>query len=382
MQHLPDPHAGQADGAGSLDVIVVGGGQAGLATAYHLKQRGLRFLVLDADHGIGDSWRKRWDSLRLFTPARHDALPGMPFPAAEDDTYPSKDDVADYLAAYAVRFDLPVLLGCRVLRLDTADEGYAVHTTHGLFTARQVVVATGPFQTPVVPAIAADLPADVQQMHSAEYRRPQDLPPGQVVVVGGGNSGRQIALELAATHDVTLAVGSEPLELPQRLLGRDLFWWLTRLGVITRPADSRLARRMRARGDLVIGSTARALRGAGVTLRGRVVAAGPEGLRFEAGGAEDGPARPGAVVWATGYRADHGWIAVPGVVDGGAVIHRRGVTPAPGLYFVGLPWQHTRGSALLGFVKHDAEFIAQHLSAPNGSRPGTGSEMVGARVRP
>ncbi|MFC5177534.1 flavin-containing monooxygenase [Nocardioides taihuensis] len=341
-----------------LDAIVIGAGQAGLATAYHLRRRGLRFVVLDAGHEVGGSWRERWDSLRLFTPAEHDGLPGWAFPAPAG-SHPTKDEVADYLASYAARFALPVLLEHPVERLERVDGTYVVHTPHGRLRAPQVVVATGPFQVPVVPAIASRLGPDVVSMHSSAYRNPASVPDGPVVVVGDGNSGRQIALELSATRDVTLSAGSPPLELPQRLLGRDLFWWLTRLGVVTRTADSPLARRMRERGDLVIGTPLRRLRRAGVDVRPRVVAATPDAVRFATGGV----ARPAAVVWATGFRTDHAWIDVPGVVESGRVVHERGRTPAPGLWFVGLPWQHTRGSSLLGFVQHDAAWVASHLTA-------------------
>ena len=344
----------------ALDVIVIGAGQAGLATAYHLRRRGLRFLLLDAGHELGHSWRTRWDSLRLFTPAQYDGLPGMPFPAPAD-TYPTKDEVADYLAAYAAEFELPVLLDCRVQRLEHADGRYLVHTSQGTLTAHQVVVATGPFQTPATPPLASGLSPDVVQLHSSAYRNPADIPAGPVVVVGAGNSGRQIALEFATTgvHQVTLATGAESLELPQRLLGRDLFWWLTRFGVIAKTADSRLARRMRAKGDLVIGTSMAQLRAAGVSIRPRVRAASGDSVQFEDGSVQ----RPAAVVWATGFRPDYSWIDVPDVLVDGQVVHDRGRTPAPGLFFIGLPWQHTRGSALLGFVGYDAEWLSTQLTA-------------------
>ena len=176
---------------------------------------------------------------------------------------------------YARHFDLPVLLNCAVRRLTRLKGGFAVETSQGRLLARQVVVATGPWQKPVVPALSRGLGDAVVQLHSSAYRNATDLPQGDVVVVGAGNSGRQIALELAASHDVTLAVGTEALQLPQRVLGRDLFWWLTRLGVVTKTDQSLLARRMRARGDLVIGTPLRELRRAGVVVRPRVVSTAP-----------------------------------------------------------------------------------------------------------
>jgi putative flavoprotein involved in K+ transport len=353
--------AGAAGGNGGredcLDVIVIGAGQAGLALAWHLAQQNRRFLVLDVAPELGHTWRSRWDSLRLFTPAQYDSLPSMEFPAPAD-TYPTKDQVADYLAAYSARFELPILLGTTVTRLERRADRFAVHTNQGTLRARQVVVATGPFQNPAIPPVADGLDSGVVQLHSAEYRNPGQLPPGPVIVVGAGNSGLQIADELADHHDVTLAVGAHSTELPQRILGRDLFWWLTKLKVITKTADSRLAKRMRARGDLVIGSSTKALRRRGVTISPRVVSTSPEGVEF----ADRTVVQPATVIWATGFRSDYSWIEAPGVITAdGQVVHQRGITQAPGLFFLGLPWQHTRGSALLGFVKHDAAWLADQM---------------------
>ncbi|KWX02105.1 FAD dependent oxidoreductase [Carbonactinospora thermoautotrophica] len=340
----------------ALDVIVIGAGQAGLAIAWHLAQRQVRFVVLDAGPQVGHVWRSRWDSLTLFTPAEYDALPGMPFPAPAG-TYPTKDQVADYLQAYAASFELPVRLNTRVTRLRRAGDLFAVATSTGTLLARQVVVATG--LAPHIPAVGAALDDAVTQVHSAQYRNSHDLPDGPVLVVGAGNSGLQIAEELAATRPVTVAVGTRPLMLPQRLLGRDLFWWFTRLGLMDKPADSRIARRVRARCELVIGTSWRRLRGRGITVRPRVVDAHERTIRFADGTALE----VGTVVWATGFRSDYSWIDAPPAVVDGRVVHRRGVTDVPGLYFLGLPWQHTRGSALLGFVKDDAAWLADQLTA-------------------
>jgi putative flavoprotein involved in K+ transport len=349
-----------------LDVVIVGGSQAGLAVAYYLRKQGLRFVLLDAEPEIGHVWKSRWDSLTLFTPAQYSGLPGMGFPATHD-AYPSKDEVAAYLQAYASAFDLPVRPNARVTSLARNGDGYLVATKDEVLRASQVVVATGPFQAPFVPQIARDLDTSVVQIHSAQYRSPAQLAEGPVLVVGGGNSGFQIATELVETRKVDLATGTRMPALPQRLLGRDLFWWLTHLGVMRVSVESRLGRRMAER-DVLIGSSRRRLGRAGVTIRKRLE-------RFEgrrAVFADESHLDVGTVIWATGYRSDYAWIEVPEVMnESGRVLHRRGVTAAPGLYFVGLPWQHTRGSALLGFMPADAAFIVEAIaaSAENGAAP-------------
>jgi len=349
-----DPAGGEV-----LDVVVVGGGQAGLAMAWHLAQRGLRFVVLEAAPELGQTWRTRWDSLKLFTPAQYDALPGMAFPAPVD-TYPTKDPVADYLQAYAAAFDLPVRLNARVTELRGVDDDFEVRTADATYQARQVVVATGPFQVPFLPPPARGLDPSVTQVHSADYRNPQALPDGPVLVVGGGNSGFQIAEELAATRTVELSIATTYPMLPQRRAGRDLFWWLTRLGLMRVTVNSRVGRRA-SRRDFVIGTNRRRLERAGVRFRPRLVDAEGRTVRFaDHNLLED----VGVVVWATGYRSDHAWIHIPGVVREGHVVHRRGVTEVPGLYFLGLSWQHTRGSALLGFVNDDAAYLANQISSP------------------
>ena len=345
-----------------LDALVVGASQAGLAMAWHLARQGLRFAVLETGPEIGHAWRSRWDSLTLFTPAQYDALPGMPFPAPAD-TYPTKDPVADYLQAYASAFELPVRLNARVTSLSRTEGGFEARTDGEVFRARQVVVTTGPFQVPFVPPAAQRLDESVTQLHSAGYRKPQALPDGPVLVVGGGNSGFQIAEELAAAgRRVDLSIATKAPVLPQRLGGRDLFWWLTHLGLMRVTTESRLGRRMSSR-EFVIGSSRRKLQKKGIRFRPRLTGADARTAHFADGSTLD----TAVVIWATGYRPDHSWIQIPGVARDGQIAHQRGVTGVPGLYFLGLSWQHTRGSALLGFVGDDAAYLAGCIAARRGA---------------
>lgn len=350
-------------GEPALDVLVIGGGQAGLAMGYHLGRRNLRFLIVDSDTEIGSPWRSRWDSLQLFTPGRYDNLPGMPFPAAAD-AYPGKDATADYLRAYAAEFELPVRLDTTVTSLARAGDGrYLVKAGADSLEARQVVVATGPFQVPFAPPIAAELPPDVHQLHSAEYRHPDGLPPGSVLVVGAANSGCQIALELSASRTVDLSVGKPIPTVPQRPLGRDIWWWASGMRLDRVTAQSRLGRRLAGRDQIVGTSPRRLARRHRITLRPRVDAVVGGDLAFT-----DGThGRYDVVIWATGFTTDDSWIDVPDATDKrGRLRQSRGVTPSPGLYTLGRSWQHTRGSALLGWVGNDAALLAGEIASRAG----------------
>jgi putative flavoprotein involved in K+ transport len=358
-----------------LEVAVVGGGQAGLALGYFLAQQGRSLAILEAAESPAAAWRTRWDSLKLFTPARYSSLPGLPFPGAPD-AYPRRDDVVAYLTEYARQFRLPVMLGSRVRSVRQVEGRYLVEVDGRNYTADQVVVATGPFQVPFVPPIADLIGQDVFQLHSTQYRAPGELPDGRVLVVGGGNTGFQIAEELSATREVHLSIGSRQTPLPQRILGRDLFWYLEKTGAMRKSTDTRMGRRLAGR-DTLIGSNPRTLRQRhGVRLHPRAVEASGSTIRFSDGSGLD----VGSVIWATGFRNDHSWIDAPIFDDRRRVVHRRGVTDSPGLYFLGLTWQYTRGSALIGWVGDDAAYIADQIKTFHKSRSRLAAgEPVGTR---
>ena len=335
---------------------MIGAGQAGLAMGYFLVGRQRRFVILDSADSVGAAWRTRWASLTLFTPRRYSGLPGLPFPG-DPEGYPTRDEVIAYLEEYAQTFDVPIELNSGVRKLTSGDGRFLLELDGRTIAAEQVVVATGPFQTPFVPEFASGVAPEVLLVHSTGYQKPSDVPGGTVLVVGGGNTGFQIAKELSATHEVYLAVGSRQTPLPQRLLGRDLFWWLTKTGVIDKTVESRLGRKLQHR-DTLIGSSPRELRRRfGVGLKPRAVDTSGRVVRF----ADGTELEVDAVIWATGYRPDYAWIELPVFDSDGRVLHRRGVTGVPGLYFLGLTWQHRRGSALIGWVKDDAAFIAEQI---------------------
>jgi putative flavoprotein involved in K+ transport len=340
-----------------FEVAVIGAGQAGLAIGCLLARQNRRFVILDGADSIGAAWRDRWDSLVLFTPRRYDSLPGLAFPG-DPDGYPARDEVVAYLEQYASTFQLPVQLDRPVRSLAWNGRAFQLELDGHSIEADQVVIATGPFQTPRMPRFASQLAPEVFQTHSRDYRRPSDLPDGTVLVVGGGNTGYQIATELSATHQVHLAIGAHQTPLPQKLAGHDLFWWLETTKLLHTTVDSRLGQKLSGR-DTLIGSTRRAVKRHGVNLRPRATDAAERNVRF----ADGTELSVDAVIWATGFGLDHAWVDLPVLDSQGQVGHERGVSAIPGLYFLGLPWQHTRGSALLGWVKDDAEYIARQIAA-------------------
>lgn len=343
-----------------LDVVVIGGSQAGLALGYHLHQRGLDFIIVDAYDKVGGKWQSRWDSLRLFTPARYAGLPGLAFPA-EPDHYPSKNDVADYLASYAAQFDLPLELARTVDRVVTHEAGYLVEADSETWQARNVVLATGPYQLPNIPSFASHLAAEVFQLHSSAYLNPAHVPDGPVLVVGALASGCQIAEDLlGAERQVKLSVGSRPLiSPPHKILGRDVYWWGTKTHYIDLTIESSLGRWVARQPPPAPGTSIRRAARKGAQIVARAVDAAGTRVQLADGNAIS----VNNVVWATGYRSDYGWVDVAVFDQHGRPRQRRGVTAAPGLYFLGLTWLHTGGSALIGWVGRDAAYIADHIAA-------------------
>lgn len=353
----------------NFDTIVIGGGQAGLVMGYYLAQRDCSFVILDAGSRVGDAWRNRWDSLRLFIPAGLSSLPGLPFPAANA-YFPTKDEMADYLESYADRFDLPVQLNTTVESLTRSGDRYVLDAGAQRMTADHVVVATGPYHHPNVPGFAPRLAPSITQLHSSEYQNPDQLPEGDVLVVGAGNSGAEIAIELAADRCVWLS-GRDTGHLPQwdsDDLPRWLFWFDGRIfqwlfsDLLT--VDTWIGRKLKERGqkggDPLIRLTPEDLQQAGVKRVPRV-----EGMIDGTPRLDDGRLLDvAAVIWATGFRSDFSWIEVPGLMldDDGSPIHDQGVVAdEPSLYFLGLPFQRSLLSATLVGVGADARYIASHI---------------------
>jgi putative flavoprotein involved in K+ transport len=350
-----------------FDTVVIGGGQAGLAMGYYLKEQGRDFVILDAGDRIGDAWRRRWDSLRLFTPAALNALPGMPFPFPGR-YFPTKDETADYLEEYARKFDLPVRLGRHVDSLRREGDGHLICAGEELYLAENVVVATGPYHTPRIPAFAKHLDPSIFQIHSSAYHNPGQLPGGDALVVGAGNSGAEISVELAATRHTYLSgrdTGHVPGGVPQRRLPRHiLFGWFVASWLLGRfTVDTRLGQKgrefNRSQGAPLVRFSSKDLIEAGVERVPRV-----EGVVDGKPQLADGRAlEVASVVWATGFKPDFGWIELPILGQDGYPLQHRGVVEsAPGLYFLGLPFQHTFASAVIGGVGKDARYIAEHIA--------------------
>jgi putative flavoprotein involved in K+ transport len=355
-----------------IETAIIGAGQAGLATAYHLHRRGRSCLILDGNEHIGDNWRAHWDSLRLYTPAFANGLPGLAFPGPRW-SFPTKDQVADYLAAYAERFSLPVRTLARVDRLQAIDGKYVLRLGADSIIADNVVVATGTFgRTPSIPDFALDLDPSIRQLHSSEYRNPGQLKPGSVLVVGASHSCTDIAFEVAATHPTALA-GRDPGQVPVRL-----DHWSARLVF---PAIGFLAKHVITRRTPIGRKKMDDVRFHGLPMvrvkRSDLQARGVDRILGRVTGVQDGrPVVDGVgaldvanVVWCTGFRQVFDWIDLPVLGTDGWPVETRGVVAdAPGLFFCGLAFQYAFSSMVLPGVGRDAAFVADRIAERVGTR--------------
>jgi putative flavoprotein involved in K+ transport len=346
-----------------VETVIVGGGQAGLAAGYYLAQGNRPFVILDADERTGDSWRKRWDSLRLFTPAYLNALPGLEFPGPRN-RCPTKDEMADYLETYVTRFDLPVRRGLQVEAITRNADRFVIIANDHRIEADNIVLATGGYQGAYMPDFANELDAGIMQLHSSEYRTPSQLRDGDVLVVGAANSGAEIALEASAGHRTWLSgrhPGSEPTQPGtglDRLLTPPYWFFLSRVASVTNP----IGRRMRPRALKVTSPLGRVkpkdLAAAGVVRLPRTT-----GVRDGRPVMDDGQVVDVAnLVWATGYHPAFDWVHLDVFDPAGQPVHDRGITAEPGLYFIGLYFLSSLASSLVGGVGRDAEYIAGHIA--------------------
>lgn len=364
-----EPPAPETPQHRAVEVLIVGAGQAGLGTGYWLSRRtSASFLIVDAAPQPGQSWCDRWDSLTLFTPRRFSALPGLRFPKGKA-RYPTKSEMQAYLAEYVRRFDLPVQLDTRIESVEPADGGgFVARTSRGTISARHVVVATGPFSRPALPAAADGLDAEVHQLHSSDYKQPSDITTGDVLVVGGGNSAAQLAVELAASHRVTVAAPQPLWYLPQEILGISLYWWIYATGILNAGSDSSVGRYVRQRGDAIIGRQLAHLVDDGTVrlLLSPVVAGRDRALTL----ADGTRLTPSTVLWCTGFRPSYPWLGVPGALDAdGAPRHQAGASPVPGLSWMGLPWQTRLNSSIADGVDRDAQALVARLPTSTSSPP-------------
>jgi putative flavoprotein involved in K+ transport len=347
----------------NFETVVIGGGQAGLNVGYELAKRGRPFVILDANERIGDAWRKRWDSLRLFTPAHFSSLPGLKFPASNW-SFPTKEEMADYLETYAERFELPLRTGITVDRLSKVDGRLVVSAGDERFVAENVIVATGACQIPAIPAFARELDPRTVQIHSGEYLNPAQLQEGDVLLVGAGNSGAEISIELARSHRCVLAgpkIGEIPVRhgtLPARLGFRGFRFFAHRVVKL----DNSIGRKVAASygADPLVRTRSKDILAAGLERVPRVT--GVQGGRPVL---EDGRVLDVAnVVWCTGFRTDFGWIDLPVFDEDGNPRHVRGVVDSePGLYFLGLDFLYSASSSVLPGRGRDAKYIAKHIGA-------------------
>lgn len=345
----------------NIDVLIIGSGQAGLAMGYYLSQFSQSFVLIDAASRVGNVWRNRYDSLVLFSPRRYSSLPGLAM-TGNPAGFPTKEEFADYLEAYAAHFSLPIHLNTKVETLKQVDGYFEAITSQARYTAKNVVIATGPFQKPFIPQLDGPGSKSIFQLHSNDYREPSQLLAGPTLVVGGGNSGAQIALELSKSRKVYLSAGHEMVFIPRQILKRSIFWWLdvTKLAKVSN--GSRLASLLK-KTEPVIGMELKPLIENGkVIIKERAVSLQGQEIGFKDGS----KIKVDNIVWATGFQFDYSWIDIPGVLDSEKrPQHQSGICPVNGVYFLGLPWLSRVGSAQINGINYDAKNIFNNLEKVN-----------------
>lgn len=342
-----------------LDFIVVGAAQAGLSIAYYLKELDKNFLVVDKESTLGASWRNRWDSLTLFTPSEFNNLPGLDFPGPKGH-YPSKDEVAQYFEAYVKEHNFPIQFDTLVEKISREEDYFLLKSSSGDLKAKNVIIGTGPFHIPYIPSFSKKINPEIFQVHSNYYKNPNQLQPGKVLVVGAGDSGFQLLDEISKKEAEVYFSGTGNVRiLPQEILGKTLFWWLKKTGILGFSKDSWIGKKLSTSRQPIIGTDVKAiLRRENVSLVGKVKDA--EGKTVYTENKEITDLKN--IVWATGYRPNFEWIEGLKLTENGYPAHYRGVSNINGLYFIGLPWLYTRGSATLGGIKKDAKYLANYIS--------------------
>ena len=343
-----------------LDYIVIGGAQAGLSMAYHLKEMDKNFLVLDGEKEIGASWLNRWDSLKLFTPTEYNHLPGLKFDAPKGH-YPTKYEVSNYFKAYVQKFSIPVQLNTLVTSVRKTEKGFHVAYKEGEIEAKNVIIATGPFHIPYTPPCHTKISDSILQMHSNYYKSVTQLKEGDALVVGGGDSGYQILNEISKDSSRTVYFSGDTTvkSLPQQFLGKTLWWWFTIIGFLSYSKYSWIGKRISSSLQPVIGTDVKEiLSRENVICEGRTKDALNNDIFFE----KSKVSSIKNIVWATGYRPNFKWIEGLELDENSYPKNYRGVSNIDGLYFIGLPWMFTRGSATLGGVSKDASYLADIIS--------------------
>lgn len=343
-----------------LDFVIVGGAQAGLSFAYYLKKMNKEFLIVDGDKEIGASWLNRWDSLKLFTPTEYNHLPGLNFKAPKGH-YPDKYEVANYFKTYQEHFDIPIQFNTLITDVRKDAQGFTLTHNGGSIKAKNVVIATGPFHTPYTPPCHQLISKDVTQMHSNFYKSTEQLQEGAALVVGAGDSGYQILDEISKDNSRTVYFSGETKvkSIPQKFLGKTLWWWLTKVGFLKYNKYSWIGKRISRSTQPIIGTDVKEiLARPNVIAVGRTKDASGPTIHFE----KQSVSTIKNIVWATGYRPNFSWIEGLELDVDNYPKNYRGVSNIEGLYFIGLPWMYTRGSATLGGVSKDAAYIADYIA--------------------